>query len=96
VLSSMLRAGMSLHMGAINPRPFPEDRIEYVLMKSDIELKFEEARRRISPEAVSRLNCIYVLGDIEVIKGVLGPYVPILKVRIPIKRGSWISRADIR
>jgi hypothetical protein len=96
VLSSMLRAGMSLHMGAINPRPFPEDRIEYVLMKSEIELKFEEARRRISPEAVSRLNCIYVLGDIEVIKGVLGPYVPILKVRIPIKRGSWISRADIR
>ena len=35
---SMLRAGSTLYLSAINPKPLPKEEIEYALMKSDIEL----------------------------------------------------------
>ena len=92
---SMIRAGNKLHLGAINPKPLPKEEIEYALKKSDIELKFEEARRRIAPNAVSRLNCLYVADDMEVVKSIarFDSKVPVLKVRIG--KGSLVSRVDM-
>lgn len=64
-------------------------------MNRDIKLKFEEDRRRIAPNAVSRLNCLYVADDIEVIKSIVGfdSKAPVLKVRIA--NGSLVSRVDM-
>lgn len=93
-LSSMIRSGMNLYEGAIHPKPFSEDDIKYFLKKSDVELDFEDARRRIVPNAVSRLNSLYVTKDIEIIRACFGPYAPILKVRI--SKRSMITKADIR
>ena len=92
---SMLRAGSTLYLSAINPKPLPKEEIEYALTKSDIELKFEEARRRIAPNAVSRLNCLYVADDIEVVKSIaeFDPKAPVLKVRIA--KGSLVSKVDM-
>ncbi|KUG17498.1 hypothetical protein ASZ90_012817 [hydrocarbon metagenome] len=90
-MGSMIRAGKSLYSDAINPRPLSKHEIKYALRKSDIELIFEEARRRIAPNAVSRLNCLYVTDDIEVIKAIWEN--PIIKVRI--SNGSLVSRVDM-
>jgi hypothetical protein len=94
-MGSMIRAGMPLYSGAINPRPLTRDKIEYALRKSDIELKFEEARRQIAPKAVSRLNCLYVADNIEVIKAIWDSNSrnPVLKVRIA--NGSLVSSVDM-
>jgi hypothetical protein len=94
-MGSMLRAGNTLHLGALNPKPLPKKEVKYALMKSDIELEFEAARRRIAPKAVSRLNCLYVADDIMVIKSIanLDSKAPVLRVRIA--KGSLVSRVDM-
>ena len=84
-----------MYLSAINPKPLSKDEIDYALMKSDIELKFEEARRLIAPNAVSRLNCLYVADNIEVVKSIAGfdLKAPVLKERIA--KGSLVSRVDM-
>lgn len=94
-MGSLLRAGLSLGIGATNPKPLPRDRNDYALWKSEIKLRFEEIRRRIAPDAVSRLNCLYLADNIEVIKGIpeFDPKAPIIKVRI--RENSWVTKADM-
>ncbi len=94
-MGSLLRAGLSLGIGAIRPKPLSKDRKDYALWKSEVELRFEEIRRRIAPDAVSRLNCLYLADDIEVIKSIpqFDPKSPVVKVRI--RENSWVTKADM-
>lgn len=94
-LGSMLRAGNTLYLGARNPKPLPQNEIDYALMKSDIEIKFEEARRRIAPNAVSRLNCLYVADDLEVIRSIPGFDLKASVLKVRIAKGSLVSRVDM-
>jgi hypothetical protein len=55
-----------------------------------LKTKIKEARRRIAPNAVSRLNCLYVADDIEVVRSIgIDPKAPVLKVRIA--KGGRVS-----
>jgi hypothetical protein len=91
----ILRAGLPLCIGAIKPKPLPSHLIDYVLWKSEVELRFEEIRRQIAPNAVSRLNCLYLADDIEVIKCIsqFDPKDPIIKVRI--RENSLVTKVDM-
>lgn len=94
-MGSILIAGLPLYIGAIKPKPLSKHLIDYALWKSEVELRFEEIRRRIAPDAVSRLNCLYLAEDIEVIKCIpqFDPKDPIIKVRI--RENSWVTKGDM-
>ena len=66
-----------------------------MLWKSEIELRLEEIRRQIAPDAVSRLNCLYLADNIEVIKSIpdFDPKAPIIKVKI--REASGVTKADM-
>lgn len=93
IIASMIRAGMPIVVGMCNPRPLPYYSIRYALEKSEIELNFEEIRRRIAPNAVSRLNCLFVSDSTEDTEGIFDTKAPTLKVRIA--KGSRVTRANI-
>lgn len=66
--------------GGLTPRA-----IEYLNRNNDcIELEVEEARRRISPESASRLDCLYVADNKDTIRQMFpdNPDLVILKVNI--------------
>lgn len=68
------------NQGGLTPRA-----IERLNNFSDsIELEFEEARRRISPESASRLDCLYVADNKETIRQMFpnDPNLIILKINI--------------
>jgi hypothetical protein len=61
-LAAAIRGGGRIIEGA---PPYParevsQDQCEQILRKADIELRMEEARRKLAPDAPSRLSCLYL------------------------------------
>jgi hypothetical protein len=67
-----------------------------IFKRSDIELDFEEGRRKYAPQAASRLNCLYVLDNRRNIETMFGskPHRLILKVKIA--EALRFTKADFR
>lgn len=95
---SLLRKGMHLQTGIKNPKEIPKEEEKRILRMGDIELKFEEMRRKIAPEAPSRLSCIYLAENSEAgreqIKKMLGDNIFLLKVKILMS--ERLAKADVR
>jgi len=70
--------------------------MDKIVWIGDIELAFEEVRRYIAPQAVSRLACIWVAENTSIgqahIRKMLGFNTLILKVKIPAATG--VSKVD--
>ncbi|MFX0200220.1 MAG: hypothetical protein ACFFCW_29220 [Candidatus Hodarchaeota archaeon] len=66
---------------------FSKNETNRILKMGDVELAFERDRRRIAPDAVSRLSCLYLAEDSETgrahLKRMLGSNIHILRVAIP-------------
>ncbi len=94
--AALIRRGGHVGIGAEETRwldPASEDEI---LRLGDIELAFEEARRKLLPEGASRLASLYLADDSDSgrghIRAMLGDEVTILKVTIPF--ALRVTRVD--
>ena len=71
-----------------NTRWLPKPNLDKILRLGDIELSFEEVRRRILPDGASRLASLYVADDSDVgrahVRSMLGADIHILAVTIPL------------
>jgi hypothetical protein len=61
--AAWVRRGAHVGIGTENTRWLSQDKLERVLRLEDIELAFEEARRRQLPEGPSRLASLYLADD---------------------------------
>ncbi len=91
---SIIRSGFHLYKGSINRIQLSQEEEAEILKKSDIEIKFEDIRRRVNPDAASRLNCIFISDNIENIKRMFdySPCISILEVSVPA--AIRFTRAD--
>ncbi|MHB8280648.1 MAG: hypothetical protein ACYDIA_23840 [Candidatus Humimicrobiaceae bacterium] len=86
VMAALIRKGINVGLGVNNTKWYSSKQKEHFLYMGDVELRFEEIRRIISPEAASRLTCIW-LADNTIegknhIKNMLGDDIYIIKVKI--------------
>jgi len=86
IVAARIKKGQFEEMGADILRWVEKDK-DNILKTAKVELRFEEVRRMIAPEAASRLCCLYLAEDNKagrsLVKSMLGRQVKILKVRIP-------------
>jgi hypothetical protein len=94
--AAIIRSGGHVGIGNIDTNWLQKEEMDKIVLIGDIELAFEETRRNIAPNAVSRLACIYVAENTfigqEHIRSMLGPNILILKVTIPNATG--VSKVD--
>jgi len=67
-----------------------------VLRRSEIELKFEEGRRKYAPNAVSRLNCIYLVDDETVLRKMFEDYSKDYVFKVKIIQQLNCSKVDVQ
>jgi hypothetical protein len=81
-----------------NTKWLPPQDLDKILQLGDIELSFEEGRRRLLPDGASRLASLYLADDSELgrahVRDMLGPDVLILRVAIPL--ALRVSQVDTR
>jgi hypothetical protein len=84
--AAWVRQGGHVGIGTENTRWLPQDKLERILRLGDVELAFEEARRRHLPEGPSRLASLYLADDSDQgrahVRRMLGT-VFILRVTVP-------------
>lgn len=69
---------------------------EEILRRSEIELKFEEGRRKYAPNAVSRLNCIYLADNETVLQKMFkNSFSKDFVFRAKIKQQMNCSKVDV-
>lgn len=66
-----------------------------ILRRSEIELKFEEGRRKYAPDAVSRLNCIYLVDDVTVLRKMFGDFSRDHVFKVKISQRLNCSKVDV-
>ncbi len=94
--ASIIRSGGHLFRGGIKPTQLtPEDEVE-ILERSDIELKFEETRRQVNPNAASRLSCIFVADNKENIKRMFSHNPNISIFEVSISSAIRFTKVDAR
>ena len=85
--AAKIRRGEHKEWGARSPSHFSDAEIDRIGKMGSVELEFERQRRRVAPDAVSRLSCLYVAEDTETgcahIRRMLGEGIHILRVTIP-------------
>ena len=85
-VAAMIRAGLEVGYGIENTRWMLNKEKDRILRISEIELAFEDIRRRYSPRSASRLCCLWVAESTEKgelhIRDMLGESVFLLKVHI--------------
>jgi hypothetical protein len=67
-----------------------------ILRRSEIELKFEEGRRKYAPNAVSRLNCIYLVDDETVLRKMFEDYSKDYVFKVKISQQMNCSKVDVQ
>jgi hypothetical protein len=94
--AAIIRSGGHVGIGSIDTKWLPKSEMDRIVRIADIELAFEEVRRYIAPNAVSRLACIWVAENTSIgkahILSMLGSNILILKVTIPSATG--VSKVD--
>jgi len=85
--AAWVRHGGRVGMGVEGTQWLPADKLDRILRLGDIELEFEEARRRLLPEGASRLASLYLADDSDAgrahVRRMLGDQVFILRVTVP-------------
>ncbi len=98
IIAPLIRKGMDVGFGVQNTEFLPDDQKEHILKMSSVELKFEEIRREVSPEAPSRLSCLWLAENTAEgrnhIQNMLGDSIYIFKVKILLK--IRLSKADTK
>jgi hypothetical protein len=94
--ASIIRSGYHLFNEGIERTQLTPEEEADILERSEIEIKFEEARRKINPIAASRLNCIYVADNKKNIKKMFtqNPNISIFEVFIP--SAIRFTKVDVR
>src|SRR4030067_1440686 len=94
--AAIIRREGHVGIGQIDTKWLNKEKRDQITRLGDIELMFENRRRKTDPEAVSRMSCLWVAEDNNVgkahIRAMLGPSVHILKVTIPIALN--VTRVD--
>ncbi|WP_062289562.1 hypothetical protein [Nostoc piscinale] len=89
--AAIIRSGGYVGVGSIDTKWLQKSDIDRNVAIGDMELAFEEVRRNIAPNAVSRLACIWVAENTSIgyahIRSMLGANTLILKVTIPSATG---------
>jgi hypothetical protein len=73
-----------------------EEEKAVIFKRCDIELEFEEGRRKYAPQAASRLNCLYVLDNRRNIEVMFGRKPDRLVLRVKIAEALRFTKADFR
>ena len=86
--AAWVRRGGQVGIGTENTRWLPQQNLDKIIRLGDIELSFEEARRRILPDGASRLASLYVADDSDAgrahVRSMLDEDIYILRVTIPL------------
>ena len=94
--AAIIRSGGHVRIDNIDTKSLQKEEIDKIVAMGDIELAFEETRRNIAPNAVSRLACIWVAENTSIgqehIRSMLGANTLILKVTIP--SATCVSKVD--
>lgn len=97
-LAAFLRQNRAVTDGLGSIVHYGEEVRANILKKADIELEFENVRRRKSPESATRLSSIYLADNSEVgikhIENMLGS--AIFVIRVSILSAKRLTRADTR
>jgi hypothetical protein len=100
VPAAILESGQRLMNGYGELVEFSEGRVRRILETRDIELVFEEGRRRFAPSAPSRLACIWLAEDSYEGRGAIrsmvhGAFIADVKVpfcaRVAVADASWFN-----
>jgi len=67
-----------------------------ILRRSEIELEIEECRRKYAPNAVSRLNCIYLVDDEKVLHNMFGDVSMDYVFKVKICQQLNYSKVDVQ
>jgi hypothetical protein len=67
-----------------------------ILRRSEIELEIEEGRRKYAPNAVSRLNCIYLVDDEKVLHNMFGDIPMDYVFKVKIRQQLNCSKVDFQ
>lgn len=96
IRAGIIRRGQKIANGLGEVELMSTETRQGAIRCSDVELTFEEARRRTAPEAVSRLSCLYLAEataqGASILRSMLGPDRYLLDVRIGQKIN--LTRAD--
>jgi hypothetical protein len=97
--AAYIRRGGIVGIGHPEPKWFSREKLDYIVRRGDVELAFEERRRRRTPQYASRLNCLYVADDSEagrqhVLSMLIGD-IHVLRVTIPMALRP-VHRADTK
>lgn len=86
ILAALFESGKKIVNGYDEPLNFSEGARTRTIEIRDIELAFEERRRKLAPDAPSRLSCIWLAEDSDVGRGVIRSMLPrayITNVHVP-------------
>jgi len=96
--AAWVRRGGHIGIGLENTQWEPPERLDKILKLGDIELSFEDIRRKVLPDGASRLASLYVADDSDLgrahVRKMLGATVHILKVTIPL--ALRVTKCDTR
>jgi hypothetical protein len=96
--AAWVRRGGHVGIGTEITRWLPQTNLDRILWLGDIELSFEECRRRLLPDGASRLASLYVGQDSDRgrahVRSMLGADVHILRVTIPL--ALRVTQVDTR
>jgi hypothetical protein len=96
--TASVRRGGHVGIGTEDTKWLPRADLDKILHIGDIELAFEEGRRRVVPEGASRLASLYLADDSDVgrahVRAMLGVDILILRVTIPL--ALRVSRVDTK
>jgi hypothetical protein len=94
--TSIIRSGYHLFGGGIKPTQLTPEEEADILELSDIEIKFEEIRRQVNPNAASRLSCIFVADNKQNIKRMFNQNSNISIFEVSIPSAIRFTKADTR
>lgn len=96
--AAWVRRGGHVGLGTENTQWFPQEDLDKILRLGNIELAFEEARRKLLPDGASRLASLYLADDSDLgcthVRAMLGGNILILRVTVPL--ALRISRVDTK
>ncbi len=96
--AAWVRRGGHVGMGTQNTKWLRREDLDKILSLGDIELAFEEGRRKFAPDGSSRLASLYVADDSDVgrahVRAMLEPDITILRVTIPF--ALRVNRVDTK
>lgn len=97
LIAACNRRGISLSYGS--GRALSSEFLALCDQRAEIELEFELERRRVAPQAVSRLSCLWLAEDSDsgrlLIQNMF-PAIPVNILKFRVEDGSRIFKADVR